>query len=436
MPRNSTGSTHNVLSDLSLLVCVLISGCAAVPQASSYEIVGYYPGWKGALEVDARQLTVLNYAFLDICWDARHGNPAAGGLAPCKDVDGATIHPPDGSVVVDNPSVDAANLARLAGLKAANPALKLVASVGGWTRSNRFSDMAADERTRANFIDSVVAFLRRHRFDGVDIDWEYPTSIGVRCAAGYNDCDRATDKQNFVALARELRAALDAAGAADARSYLSTIAAGADKSFVFDPGGSSAWLAQLAASLDWINLMTYDYHGTWEMSAGFVAPLYRDPADPAPVNADATVTLYLQQGIPASKLTLGQPFYGKGWIGCSPGPKGDGLYQPCAALADVPEATFEFAYLTEQGYLSRDARGKYTVGGLGFTRHWNNAARVPYLYNPSTRAFITYDDEASIHEKNRYVIGKGLRGAMFWELNADRHRVLGTVVAEDLERVR
>lgn len=117
------------------------------------------------------------------------------------------------------------------------------------------------------------------------------------------------------------------------------------------------------------------------------------------------------------------------------GPKGDGLYQPCREpVSDPPEASFEFAYLAEKGYLSKDAHGKYTVGGLGFTRHWSDAARVPYLYNPATQLFISYDDEASIREKTRYLIAKGLRGAMFWELNADRHRVLGSVVAEDLPR--
>jgi chitinase len=417
------------------LLLVLLCGCTMVQPTATYEIVGYYPGWKGKIEVDARQLTVLNYAFLDICWDAQHGNASSGGFAPCKDIDGAAISPPNGSVVVDNPAAEAANLAGLSALKAANPHLRLVASVGGWTRSNRFSDMAASGATRANFIDSVIAFLRRHRFDGIDLDWEYPTAIGVPCAAGYT-CERASDKQNFVTLAQQLRAALDAAGASDAKRYLSTIAAGADQSYVFDPDGSSQWLAQLARSLDWINLMTYDYHGTWERSAGFVAPLHRDADDPTPTNANATVTLYLRQGIPPRKLTLGEPFYGKGWAGCAAGAKGDGLYQPCTGLASgSEEATFEFAWLTERGYLARDAWGRYTLGGLGFERYWNSDARVPYLYNASTQVFIAYDDEASIHEKNRYVIDQGLLGAMFWELNADRHRVLGTVVSDDLGKV-
>jgi chitinase len=395
------------IRNLSVVLIVLFAtACALLPEAPPrFEIVGYYPAW-GASRVDARQLTVVNYAFLD-------------------------IDPADGSIALTEPAVDARNIAALHALREQNPALKLVASVGGWTRSSRFSDMASGEATRARFVASVIAFLRRHRFDGIDIDWEYPGEIGLPCAAGLT-CDRPGDKRNFVVLARAMRAAIDAAGTADGKRYLFTIAAASDPKHVLD-AGSGAWLRELAASLDWINLMTYDYHGHWQKDAGFVAPLYADPGDPASGNADATVALYLQQGIPREKLTLGVPFYGKGWRGCSPGPKGDGLHQPCEGpTLELPEAAYTFAYLTDNGYLTKDRDGRYSVGGRGFTRHWSEAARVPWLYNTATKVLISYDDEGSVREKNRYIAAKGLRGAMFWELHADRHRVLGTVIADDL----
>jgi chitinase len=418
----------------SLCFGALLAGCATVQPASTHEIVGYYPGWKGRIDFDARRLTVLNYAFLDICWDGRHGNPAVEkSLAPCLDAEGAPIAAPNGSLVLGHPPFDAPNLAYLPTLKRANPKLKLVASVGGWSWSNRFSDMASDVVARAAFVSSAVALLRRHGLDGLDIDWEYPGSIGIRCAEGRNNCDRADDKENFVALARALRAAFDDAGTTDGKRYLLTVAAGADAKFVLDRG-SGGWLVRLARSLDWINLMTYDYHGTWERAAGFVAPLHADPADPGPANADSSVALFLEAGVPASKLALGMPFYGKGWSGCAPGPRGDGLYQPCTGLArESHEATFEFAYLVDEGYLVPGTDGRYTRGGLGFTRHWNAAAGTPYLYNPATQVFISYDDEASIGEKTRYAIRQGLRGVMFWELDADRHGVLGNALGEGMQ---
>jgi len=421
------------------------------PPTTTYEIVGYYPGWAAANpnpfvvstgNIDAKKHTVVNYAFLDICWNGKHGNPspdADGTTFPCKDGNGTTINPGNGSIVLGDPSLDstnggsgANNLGKLLTLKSVNPNLKLVASVGGWTWSNQFSNMAASSTTRSNFVNSAVSFLRKYKFDGIDIDWEYPTSIGVPCASGQT-CQRNADKQNFVQLMKELRAALNTAGSADGKHYLTTIAAGADQSYVEDPSGSTAWIASLAGNLDWINLMTYDFHGPWETKDGIVAPLYPDAKDAAGFSSDGTVKMFLAAGVSAKKLVLGIPFYGYGWAGCAAGPNGDGLYQNCTGPATgSQDSTFDFAFLTDQGYLTKDSSGKYTVGGKGFVRRWDSASRVPYLYNKSSKVFITYDDEASVHEKTNYIKGKALRGGMYWEMNADRHKVLGTVLSNDL----
>ncbi|HLX25195.1 MAG TPA: glycoside hydrolase family 18 protein [Usitatibacter sp.] len=411
----------------SVCVASLLAGCVAFAPAPSREVVGYYPAWKGVFDFDATRLTVVNYAFLDICWDGKHGNGAVEALAPCAGG--------NGSIVLGHPQFEGPVLEALAKAKRAHPHLRLMASVGGWNWSNRFSDMASDFVTRSQFIASSLEVLRRYDFDGIDIDWEYPASIGVACAAGQKTCDRPEDKDNFATLGRELRAALDRAGAADGKRYLFTVAAGADAKYVFDGSKSSAWLANLARSTDWINLMTYDYHGTWERAAYFVAPLARDEADPNAANVESSVRLFLDQGIEPSKLALGAPFYGKGWSGCEAGPDGSVLYAPCAGLArEDHEASFEFAYLVDEGFLSRDEEGLYTRGGRGFVRHWDAAAKAPWLYNPQTRVFIAYDDETSIREKARFARQAGLRGMMFWELSQDRNGVLGSVIAGEMRR--
>ena len=420
-----------LLRTAALAAALLAGGCAARGEFPAYEVIGYYAGWTApkfpptAANIDATAITVINYAFLDICWNGRHGHPESGGLAPCIDAEGRPAPLPDGALSLGNGALDPANLAALRELRKASPGLRLVGSVGGWTWSNRFSDMAASPAARRSFVESTVAFLRHHALDGIDLDWEYPGEIGVPCPAG-DTCQRAADKRNFVALARELRAALDGAGADDRKRYLFTIAAGADDKFVFDGGGGAGWLRDLAASLDWINVMTYDYHGSWSNVSGLNAPFDK---------VDATVMRYLEVGIPASKLTLGLPFYGKGWAGCPPGPAGGGLRQGCAGMARGEEgSTFTFAWLAREGYLSRDAFGEHTVAGRGFTRHWDRSARAPYLFNPADGVFITYDDEASIREKIAYLRRRALRGAMFWELHADRDRTLGRVVARELRR--
>ena len=367
------------------LFALLAAACASLPPPSRHEIVAYFPGWKAAIPVDPSLVTVVNYAFLDIGKDGR--------------------------LVLIDKVVDEKHFERLAELKARHPHVRFMASVGGWTRSYGFSNMAAARAMRAAFIDSSIAFLRRYGFDGIDLDWEYPVKIGVPCAAG-DTCDRPEDKRNYVTLVRELRTALDAAGRSDGKRYLATIAAGADREFLYD-GASAAWMVEMAKALDWINLMTYDYHGTWEKSAGLLAGM---------ADVERSVSLYLAAGVPPRSLTLGIPFYGKGWVGCDPGPRGDGLGQACTGPAPhPPESTFEFWRLRREGYLD---------GSRGFASH--RSSQVPHLFAPASGTFITYEDALSIRAKVRYLKSLGLRGAMYWELASDHEHELGRAVASEL----
>ncbi|MFC9778583.1 glycosyl hydrolase family 18 protein [Paenibacillus chitinolyticus] len=433
-----------------------VTGTTTNQPAGNNEIIAYFPSWTSyntpaftPANVDATKISAINYAFLDICWNGRHGNPSNdpenpnAQTWPCQNGNGSANNAPNGSIVLGDPYVDDVgegggyeNLKKLAQLKTKNPKLKLFFSIGGWTWSNQFSNTAADATARQNFATSAVSLLRQYNFDGIDIDWEYPNAIGVPCASGQT-CQRAADKANYILLLQTLRQQLDTAGQKDGKQYYITIASGANSTFVADAGGTSNWITQAANYLDWINIMTYDFHGPWDSSSNHVAPLYNDPSDPAGTpqfNVDSAVKIYLNKGVPASKITVGEPFYGYGWNGCNAGAKGDGLYQSCSGSSNTGSdgSTFNFSYLQNKGYLTKDASGKYTVGGLGFTRYWNDVTKTPYLYNPTSKIFITYEDEASIHAKNEYAKSKGLRGVMFWELEADSNKTLQTVVSNDL----
>ena len=417
-------------------VCALpLSAAGAAP-----EVVAYYPGWKSAdfpvneRNIRAENVSLIQYAFADICWDGEHGNPApeGGGVSACLDAQGQPFQPANGSIVLPAPQADAGNLRKLIALKHSNPRLRVLLSVGGWIWSNRFSDVAAMPAARQAFIASALELVRRHGLDGVDIDWEHPATGGIPCSGG-KVCHRGDDKENYVRLASELRSAFDHAGkSAGDRHYLITIAAGAHASLSDDSDASPGWLARLAAQLDWINLMTYDYRGVWDAENGQLAPLYADPADPLReknLHADATVTRFLRAGVPAAKLVLGVPFYGYGWKQCAAGPRGDGLYQACQGAASGNDATptFTYRHLIEHGYL---VDGE---GARGFRRHWNAASQVPYLYNRDSGVFISYEDAQSVAHKVRYIREKGLRGGMFWELSGDAQQVLGTALAPILK---
>jgi chitinase len=408
------------------------------PSALADEVIGYYPGWKSAAypvsaaNVDATRLTMALYAFVDVCWDGKHGNPepSVNYEAPCQDAAGDPVSP-NGALVFRDAVADGANLRALVALKKSNPKFKVVVSVGGWDWSNQFSNVADSPAARASFVASSVKLMRRFGLDGVDIDWEYPTEAGVPCVAG-RVCARPGDKPNYVKLVRELRAAFDAAGKKDGKHYSITIAAGASAGYVNDGAAGSAWIKELAQSLDWINIMSYDYHITSEKNNGHLAALNADPKDPLKASglyAEASVQRYLAAGIARDKLVMGVPFYGYGWKGCAPGSNGDGQYQPCegAATGGVGGGNaYGFGHLLKQGILTPAFEG-----GKGYRRYWNAAAKVPYLYNAGERIWITYEDQQSLKGKARYIKAQKLRGAMFWELSADDgHQLLQTLWSE------
>ncbi len=404
-----------------------------------YKVVGYFMSW-GAYgrdfqveDINATKLTHINYAFADICFDGIHGNPAS---AACDKGDGTAPEDiPDGSVVLGDPWIDAqsswggefdggvnglyGNLGKLAQLKEEHPHLKTLISVGGWSWSNRFSDVAADSQLRKTFANSAVDFIRTFKMDGVDVDWEYPVQGGE-----VGNSQRPEDKKNHTLLLKEIRKALDKAEKEDGKEYLLTIASGASLSY---PVNNE--LDKISKILDFINIMTYDFSGAWQSTSGHNAPLFGDyKAQNAGVNnvgADVATAIkgHLDNGVPAKKLVMGLPFYGKSWASCE-GNEENGGYLACQG---VGTGTWQGGILEYD-----DLAAKY-INKNGYTRYWNDAAQVPYLFNETTKEFVTYDDAESIAAKVAYIENLGLGGAMIWELSSDRSFALQSVINDEFK---
>ena len=316
-------------------------------------------------EIRAEKLTHVNFAFANVV----------------------------GGRVVEGAPHDAENLKVLTGLRHDHPHLRVLVSVGGWSWSKGFSDAALTPKSRRVFVASAVDFVRRHDLDGFDVDWEYP---GL---PGDSNPHRPEDKENFTALMADLRAALDAEGARRARHLFLTFAAGASQDFL-----AHTEMAKVQGSVDFVNLMTYDFRVAEPGEpAGHHANLYPNPADPRQTSADGAVRDFLAAGVPAGKLVLGVPFYGRVWEGVG---SREGLYRdgrPPSQRIDTSHASLAAL-----------------VGREGWTREWDAAAQAPFLWNEARGAFITYEDEESLRIKSRYVRAKGLAGVMFWEYHADR----------------
>lgn len=380
----------------------LALACAAAPAAEAPKgklLIAYYLATTAPAEryvapdtLSATKLTHLNYAFANIA---------------------------DGEIVVGNPSVDTAgpdNYARLRALKKKVPRLKTLISVGGWDWSGQFSDVALTPESRAKFATSGVAFVRRHGFDGVDIDWEFPVANGRD-----TNVHRPEDKANFTLLMRALRDALDEAGRQDKRHYLLTAAVGNNETYL-----RNTEMADVSAVLDWVNLMAYDMNGPWSKRSGHVAPLFRDPAISGPEldpknNVADVVDLFLAAGVPAGKIVLGVPFYGYSWKACPS--ESNGQYQACGGKG---RGTWE------EGALDYADLARHLIGRDGYERHWNDAAKVPYLFKAETGEFITYDDPHSLREKARFVKSRKLAGAMFWQITGDKDDALLGALSREL----
>lgn len=362
----------------SLVALVLLSACATVAQRPEvaphrpYRIVGYVRGKADIASIGATKLTHINYAFAKV-------NPL--GVIAFEDADAPS------------------HLAQLQALKAKNPDLKIIVSVGGWG-ADFFSDAAVDEGARCRFADSAVDLVKRYALDGIDLDWEYPGQPGPGIKF------RQEDRENFTAMLATLRAELDMLSDARHRRgfdrYTLTIASAGGRYF------DHTEMNRIHHYLDWINVMTYDLSGSWSSTTGHHTPLYQSAAAAGwAVSTEQYVRQHLAAGIPPEKIVVGVAFYGRGFRGAWGGETG--LYRPYDQYED--------------GFPWWKIARNY-VGAPGYERRWDASARAPYLWNGQAGRFISYDDPQSLAEKAAFVKRYHLGGIMYWEHSHDPEEVL------------
>ncbi|MEG2813568.1 MAG: glycoside hydrolase family 18 protein, partial [Oscillospiraceae bacterium] len=368
--------------------------------------VAYYTSWSAyarnvlVKDIDASLITHLNFAFANL-------NPDGTVVIGDSWVD---VEKPMGGESWDSPADSKGHFAQLRALKKKYPHLKTLISVGGWTWSNNFSDVAADASKRKKFATSAVEFCTKFGFDGIDIDWEYPVE------GGNNITHRKEDKQNFTKLLAEIRGEIKAKN----KPYLLTIAAGGNANFT-----KNTEPKEMMKYLDFMNIMNYDYHGAWDKTTNHNTPLYANPKDKtkdAEFSVDYTIRAYLDAGVKPEDMNMGLAFYGHGWTNVT-SKTNNGLLQPGAAAtgAGFGSGTWEggsFDY--------KDIIDNY-IGKAGYKRYWDDIAKVPYLYNGTS--FISYDDKESLGYKLNYAESKKLGGTMFWEFTGDKNNELQKQIA-------
>ena len=217
-------------------------------------VVGYAVSWESTLP-DPKLLTHINYAF-------------------------ALIENDFETLKIEKES----RLKLMAALKKQNPNLKVLLSVGGWEAGN-FSEMAADEKHRKAFAKNCLNAVTKYGLDGIDIDWEYPTSSAAGISSSPNDTD------NFTLLMKDLRETLG-------KDRLLTMASASNAKYVN--------FKDVVQYLNFVNVMTYDMGYAPKHNAALYKSLF------ASESCDESVAKHFNAGIPYNKIVLGIPFYGHG----------------------------------------------------------------------------------------------------------------------------
>lgn len=392
---------------------------------NGYKFVVYFPQW-GTYNANHQSITIgmipwdkvthINYGFFEV-----GNNYKIHSIDEWADFQKNFGHG-DGYYKQGVPDSDLQNghFAEIRYYKGLYPDVKVLVSVGGWTRGQNYHAMASTKANRTTFINSVVDFFKKYTFiDGIDFDWEYP---GVDRAADPNDSNDhgcpggPDDGANFVSLMKEMRETFNANGMSD---KLMTMAATMNQETV----KKGANPAEYAKYLNFINIMAYDAHGAFERVTNHHAAIYPNPNDPATTdnekkfNASDAAKFYAECGVDKSKLIIGSPWYSRGWGGVEAGPNGDGLFQKATGYyrgglddTSTPQPGGQEPWFKIKNSMENQG---------GYVKYFDPVSYVPYLYNATSKVFLTYEDEKSLTERCNLVKKNGYGGIIVWDISGD-----------------
>lgn len=348
-----------------ILLVIISIGCNAQPTVKEtlnikepFKVVGFYLGKGDDIEkYELNKLTHLIYCFTYL----------------------------QGNKIGFKNTEDEETLKRIMAVKKIHPKLKILISFGGWGGCETCSDVFATDSGRKEFALSVKDMLIKYNADGIDMDWESPVIGGYK-----NHKASPSDKENFTLLIKELRKTLPATSEIcfDANSF---------KEFL---DVAINW-KEVMPLVDFVNLMTYGLPTNKRGHTGHHTALYSSVYQTESI--DKAILTMDSMGIPLNKIVIGAAFYS--FVVQNVDSVNNGLGQTGKFKENVIYRTLQESYTPKQGY----------------TYHWDDVAKAPYLYNKQEKLFITYDDRQSVTLKTNYALAKKLGGIMFWKLNGDAY---------------
>lgn len=300
--------------------------------------------------------------------------------------------------------------------------IRVFLTIGGWNFNDPqdpqgngqlthrlFSQMVANGKNRKEFIDSAIEYAHRYGFDGIDIDWEYP---GDLTRGGSEE-----DLSNFVQFLTECQTAFQQTQPKLMLSYTAPahIPQGMPQLYKDTPTAYFKWLAQCTEHLDRLNVMAYDYHTPFgdEKITGANSPLKRDTNPKSPYYIANTLENCLTNGIPAQKIVLGLPAFGRSYAGVSELKEEN--YGPGKPFTDpgAPGAsTQQLGFLAYYEIIDQIQSKQLSFG----TDTLTNTAMA---WNGLTKSWVSYDSPETSVLKAQLAAEKNLKGIVIWAIDLD-----------------
>lgn len=305
----------------------------------------------------------------------------------------------------------------LQNLRAENKNLKIGVSLGGWSKSGDFSEVAANPAKRKRFVENITKFLKYTNMDFVDVDWEYPAAVRQPDLVDNKNDEgtphaRPEDKENYILLLKDIREAIDKQGKELGKNYELSVALPASQGNL----SQGIDVKRLFDVVDFANIMTYDMNGAWSSTSGHQTARYLQ-----------------EKGAPSEKIVIGAAFYTRGWNEVEKGSNENlpGLFQSAKNNNKDADGTLSYGADNKNGVQIGDG-GR--VGGVwayrdidqlktrfsGLKEYWDDTAKAPYLYNETTGQLFTYDNVRSINYKTQYVKENELGGVISWMQSQDK----------------
>ncbi|KAL1123354.1 hypothetical protein AAG570_002439 [Ranatra chinensis] len=283
---------------------------------------------------------------------------------------------------------------RVIGLKLLNPSLKVLLSVGGPSDIGGFETVVLSDQSRTKFVNDSLCFIEKYGFDGLDIDWEFPSW----------PISQPQQRKNFTLLLKEFSDAIKRSN----HSILLTVAVAAPEAIILQ----SYDVAEMAKYVDFVNLMAYDFHMYTDVLpvTGPNSPLFSRPADAGymkTLNTNWSAYEWISLGMPKEKLVVGVPTFGHSFTLVNE--DNNGWNAPAAGYGKIGSQGF-VTYSDACLFISRPST----------THVFDDDYKVPYAF--SGQEWISYENDESVLMKAYYIKENRFGGVMIFSLNVDDYR--------------